>query len=87
MTNDTNTPFQELADASQVETQLRKRIEQQRTAISIALAYIRSGRPEIAELILANETQPPEDRNRKVSDIMAKFDAVVGELKSERGEG
>ena len=42
-----------------IESELRVRIEAQAAAIQIALAYIRSGKPEIAALVLAATEETP----------------------------
>lgn len=58
MTNDTDDKFQELAEASQIEAELRRRIEVQASMISVALGYIKAGQPELAAQVL-NGTMPP----------------------------
>jgi len=41
-----------------IEQKLRSRIERQKALISVALGYIKSGKPEIAALLLANSEVP-----------------------------
>ena len=59
MTNDTD-DIQELAEAAQVEAELRRRIEVQAGMISVALAYLKGGQPHLAGQVLTGALPPHE---------------------------
>ena len=70
---------------SEIDTELRARVETQANLIQVALGYLRAGKPDIAALILATDEETAH--KRWVAKIMAAFDGVIQSLKNERGEG